>query len=72
MGDSERGQTLLLKRLRELDQELAENERVLWELKKQQAMHLPLENQLAFNLQEHLHRSSRSNVPLLAANLRRY
>lgn len=50
MGDSERGQTLLLKRLRKLDQELAENQRELWELKKQQAAHLPLENQLAFYL----------------------
>jgi len=50
MGDSERGQTLLLKRLRKLDQELAENQRELWELKKQQAAHPPLENQLAFYL----------------------
>jgi len=57
MGDSERGQTLLLKRLRKLDQELAENQRELWELKKQQATRLPLEKQLAFYFEQYLHSS---------------
>ena len=67
-----RERELLLRRVRELDQELAENQRELWALKKQQAAHLPLEKQLAFYLQEHLHSTSRSNALLLAGNLRRY
>jgi len=32
---------MLLKRLRELDEEIAENERELWQLKKRQAAQLP-------------------------------
>jgi hypothetical protein len=43
----------LLKRLRELDQEITESQRQLWELKKQQVARLPLEEQFAFYLKEH-------------------
>jgi hypothetical protein len=41
-------------------------------VKKAAPAHLPIEKQLVFYLQEHLHSTSRSNVPLLAANLREY
>jgi len=64
-----RERELLLRRVRELDQELAENQRELWELKKRQASRLPLEKQLAFYLQEHLNNTSRSKRPLLAGSL---
>lgn len=50
-----RERELILKRLSELDQEIAENDRRLWELKKEQAAHLPLEEQFAFYLRECLH-----------------
>jgi len=45
---------LLLKRLRELDHEIAESQRELWELKKQEAARLPLEEQFAFYLKRYL------------------
>jgi len=45
---------LLLKRLRELDQEIAASQRESWELKKQQAARLPFEEQFAFYLKEYL------------------
>ena len=64
-----RERELLLRRLRELDQKLAENQRELWQLKKRQASRLPLEKQLAFYLQEHLNTTSRSNGLLLAGGL---
>ena len=46
---------VLLKRIRELDQEYAANELELWELKKQQAARLLFEEQFAFYLKEYLH-----------------
>lgn len=49
-----RQRELLLKRLCELDQELAENQRALWELKKRQASRLLIEKQFAFYLNEYL------------------
>ena len=71
MLDAERTREreLLLRRVRELDQELAENQREQWELKKRQASGLPLEKQLAFDLQEHLNNTSRNNRLLLAGGL---
>ena len=46
---------ILMKRLRELDQEIAESQRELWELKRRQAARLPLEEQFAFYLRKYLH-----------------
>jgi len=60
---------LLLRRVRELDQELAENQRELWQLKKRQVSRLPLEKQFAFYLQERLNNTSRSHSLLLAGGL---
>ena len=56
MLDSEqtREREMILARLRELDQEIAENEQKLWELRKEQAARLPLEKQLASYLNEYL------------------
>ena len=56
MLDSEqtREREMILARLRELDQEIAENEQKLWELRKEQAARLPLEKLLASYLNEYL------------------
>ena len=51
--DKTRERERLLKRLRELDQEIAESQCELWELKKRQAARLPLEDQFAFYLKEY-------------------
>jgi len=60
---------MLLRRVRELDQELAGNQWELWQLKKRQASHLPPEKQLAFYVQEHLNTTSRSRSLLFASGL---
>lgn len=52
--DKTREREMILNRLRELDQEIAESELRLRELKKQQAARLPREKQLAFYTNEYL------------------
>ena len=44
---------LLLKRIRELDREIAHGQCELWDLKKRQAARVPIEEQLAFYLREY-------------------
>jgi len=52
-SEKTRERELLLNRIRELDREIADDQRQLWELKKEQAARLPSEEQLAFYLREY-------------------
>jgi ferritin-like protein len=49
-----RDRELLLKRLRELDQEITEDQRELWELQKREAARLPPDKHLGFYLERAL------------------
>jgi hypothetical protein len=58
--DKTRERELLLRRCREVDQTLGENQRALRALKKDLAARLPFETHLAFYLKEFLHSVKRS------------